>query len=162
MKTMNIPGFTAEASLGGVGIFRVRRLNKGTLATGTVRPALIRNGGGGGFHCSPDDSNCVDCDDDIDNIICAECQAGGSLQCCQDPELCAANPRPTLNCGDPSNAHCLECAQEWSPEVFPCCLARACNVIPASALPPHCFRLGGRTICIPGLPITVGSFESLA
>ena len=145
---MSIPGFTAEASFDSVSMFRARRANKGTHATHSVRPAIsVGGGGGGGYYCSPDDPDCVDCTDDIENTVCAECQAGGSLQCCQDPNFCVANPRPTVDCTDPSNANCLECAQVWSPDLFPCCFAPACNVIPGRTLPPTCLRLGGRLIC---------------
>lgn len=158
MNTMNIPGFTAEASLGSVGIVRTRRENKGRLATGTISPAITIRGGGGGYHCSPDDFNCVDCTDDIDNAICQECQAGGSLQCCQDPNFCLANPRPTVDCTDPVTGRtCLECGQGG--EIF-CCLFPPCNVVPAETLPPSCFRLGGRVICNWGRPVTFSNFAS--
>lgn len=161
---MNIPGFTAEASLGHVAIVRPRGSNQGTLATSGVRPALVNSGGGGsgGYYCSPDDFSCVDCNDDIENSLCEECQAGGDLQCCEDPDDCTVNPRPTINCGDPSNALCLECATQWSPGVFPCCTAPACNVIPAPALPPHCFQLKGRLFCSLGPPTIFSGLGSVA
>jgi hypothetical protein len=145
MKRINIPGFTAEASFGSVGIFRARRANKGTLAADTVSPAIETGGGPGGFLCSQDDPNCVDCTDDIDNTICAECKAGGSLQCCQDPSFCVANPRPTVDCTVPWKASvCFECGLGGH---LPCCLTPPCNVIPPRTLPPTCFRFGGRMIC---------------
>lgn len=156
MKTTNIPGFTAEASLGSVGSFRTRRANKETLAIGTVRPALPR--GGGGLSCAPDEPNCVDCNDDVENIVCAECNAGGTLQCCDDPESCEVNLRQTVDCTDPVTARtCWECGQ-GGPTA--CCFLPTCNIIPSTALPPNCFRLGGRVICNFGIPITLGNLAS--
>jgi hypothetical protein len=165
MKTMNIPGFNAEASLASVGIFRARRANKGTLATDTVRPAIQTGpGGGSGFHCSPDDPNCVDCTDDVENILCAECNAGGSLQCCQDPIFCVANPRPTLDCTDPVNAKvCIECGAPSGPGVgLICCPRQGCNVIPPRTRPPTCVRVGARVICGFGVPTTFANFASVS
>lgn len=157
---MNIPGFTAEASLGSVSTLRTRRANKARLATGTIRPALISGGGGGGYYCSPDDPNCVDCNDDVENTVCQECQAGGNLQCCQDDDNCVANPRPTLDCTNPVNANCLECAGGvWSPDLFPCCFS-PCNVIPAKTLPPPCFRFGALMICNLGVSINSANFAA--
>jgi hypothetical protein len=166
MKTMNIPGFNAEASLGSVVIFGTRRANKGTLATETVSPAIQTGpGGGGGYYCSPDDPNCVDCTDDVENIVCAECNAGGSLQCCQDPIFCVANPRPTIDCTDPVTAKvCIECDPRLATPGggFFCCIRPPCNVIPPRTLPPTCIRVGARVICGFGVPTTFANFASVS
>ena len=166
MKTMNVPGFTAEGSLANVGTVRTRRANEGTPATSTVRPAItVGGGGGGGWYCSPDDPTCVDCRYDIENALCQECQAGGNLQCCQDPNDCAANPRPTVDCTDPATARvCFECSPGggWDPNKIFCCFNPPCNVIPAPALPPRCFRLGDRVICTPEISISSGNVAALA
>jgi hypothetical protein len=145
MKRIGLPGFTAEASLGRSGITRAVR-SSGAPATNTVSPALVGQGGGGGFYCSPDDFTCVDCRDDIDNMLCEECNAGGNLQCCADPNDCTVYQRPTLDCTNPLNAACIECGMGG--EIF-CCL-EPCNPTPPPRTPPNCYRVGGREICIVG------------
>jgi hypothetical protein len=157
MKTINIPGFTAEASLGSAGMFRARRVDNRMLATNTVRPAIIVDGGGG-FECFPDDFNCVDCTDDITNIVCEECNAGGQGQCCQDPTICNVHRRAIVDCSNPVQAGvCSECYQGGG---LICCLTPPCNIIPPPRTlpPPTCFRSGGRMICVYGRPVVSGVF----
>lgn len=150
MKKITIPGFSAEASLGAASICRTQASKEGSLSTVTVRAAISTGGGGsggGGFQCFPDDPNCVDCSDDIDNVVCAECNTGSDIPCCADPGSCVVvNQRPTVDCTDSlMNRACREC----NPNGYVTCCwdPRGCNIIPSRTQPPTCFRVGGRMIC---------------
>lgn len=160
MKKTYLPGFTAEASCDRVPSFGAGRVNDRMLATRSVRPALtvIQGGGGGGFSCSLDDDTCVDCRDDIENIVCQECGQGGNIQCCKDDDNCDVYVRPTINCNDPLNGElCIECGASGAPGAgWICCTNPPCNVIPPGRTqPPTCFPVGGGRICI-SLPRPIG------
>lgn len=108
----------------------------------------VSGGGGGGIltHCPPD-VPCIDCADDVRNIICAECGNGGDLQCCDSTLGClvANNNRDVIDCTDPLMANaCFECGLGGH---IGCCILGNCTIIPPLTRPPICFQAGGRMFC---------------
>ena len=101
---MRIPSFTAEQSLvDRIVAFRLHpRPSDTTQAAGAIRPALTVGEGGVGDRCGENRENCVDCGDDVQNIVCRECGQGGDLHCCSDPTQCLVfdplTPPPPPGC----------------------------------------------------------------
>lgn len=155
---MKIPGFTAEASLGRGRFFRARRTSERNFAVNAVNPFITVGGGGGGgpAQCpAGSDSWCIDCSDDVRNIVCSEWGQGGDLQCCDDPPCVVVNGgRPIIDCTIPSVAGtCYECGLGGSSA---CCLFPDCEIIlpPRTLPPPGCFSFRGRIICNGAGPTT--------